>query len=123
MNREIGFTLIELLVCLSIISALFAIALPQYSKYREKAFDLRAETDLRNVALAEEAYFISEEKYLACTDEGCTTLPGVPRLSKGTKLQIALKDDGFTGTSSNSRGSGKVFEWDSLEGGIIEDDS
>jgi len=119
-GRERGFTLIELLVVLGIVSALLAIAIPHYARYRQQAFDLRAAFDLRNVALAEEAYFLESEQYLSCTTDQCQGLPGIVRLSKGVTLAVTATTTGFVGTSTHARGSGKIFRWDSLAGGMAE---
>ena len=120
-NRpEQGFTLIELLVVMGIISALVAIALPRYAAYRANAFDARAEVDLRSVAMAEEAYFLTKEQYLSCAGVSCTQLPGIQKLSDGVQLSIQASDSGFLGTSSHPKGSGKVFTWDSGGGGLQE---
>ncbi|MFN4895646.1 MAG: type IV pilin protein [Pseudomonadota bacterium] len=113
-----GFTLVELLVVMGIISTLIAVALPRYASYRASAFDSRAEMDLRSVAMAEEAYFLENDAYLACAQESCTRLPGIKRLSAGVTLSITASETGFTGTASHPKGSGRVFTWDSEQGGF-----
>ena len=114
-----GFTLIELLVVMGIVSALIAVALPRYSDYRANAFDARAELDLRSVAMAEEAYFLENEKYLSCAAESCSQLPGIQKLSDGVSLTVTASEIGFTAKSSHPKGSGKTFSWDSTKGGMI----
>jgi prepilin-type N-terminal cleavage/methylation domain-containing protein len=113
-----GFTLIELLVVIAIVSALVAVAVPQYSAYKKRAFDVRAQMDLRSVALAEEAYFLDAERYLSCADTGCTVLPGIRALSPGVTLEITATTSGFTGKANHSKGSGKVYTWNSDTGGM-----
>ena len=117
--KEKGFTLIELLVVIAIIGILAAIAIPQFAEYRERGFDARARSDLRNVATAEEAYFVDNEVYFDCADATCTTLPGISALSDGTSLAITSADTAFTGTSTNTRGSGAQYTWDSAQGGFL----
>ena len=115
-----GFTLIELLVVMGILSSLVAIALPKYATYRSHAFDARAELDLRSVAMAEEAYFLEKESYLACANESCLTLPGIQRLSAGVLVNVKITEGGFQATASHPRGSGKSFTWDSNLGGMTQ---
>lgn len=115
-----GFTLVELLVVMGIVSALLAVALPRYASYRANAFDSRAEMDLRSVAMAEEAYFLNNDSYLACSGQSCATLPGIKKLSAGVSLSITTTQTGFQGSASHPRGSGKVFRWDSEQGGLQE---
>lgn len=117
---EQAFTLIELLVSMAIVSILTAVAVPQYQQYRARSFDLRALSDLRNVAIAEEAYFMEFEKYLACKDSACTSLAGVVSLSKGTTLEVSIRDDAFAGVAQNALGTGRSFRWDSDLGGILD---
>jgi prepilin-type N-terminal cleavage/methylation domain-containing protein len=115
-----GFTLIELLIVMSIVSALVAIAIPQYSVYRATAFDTRAELDLRSVAIAEEAYFLQHEEYLSCNNESCTQLPGIKRISAGVLLEVKRQEDGFMATATHPLGTGRIFRWDSEEGGLVQ---
>ena len=57
LKSESGFTLIELLVVVAIIGILAAIAIPQFSAYRKRGYEAQVKSDLRNGAVAEEAYF------------------------------------------------------------------
>jgi prepilin-type N-terminal cleavage/methylation domain-containing protein len=63
MRNEKGFTLIELVVIMAIILALSLIAIPQYIKYKSKAYDATAVSALRNAATAQEAYFQDNQVY------------------------------------------------------------
>lgn len=117
MRHENGFTLIELLVVLAIIGAITAVAIPQYAAYRTRAFDTQAKLDLRNAALAEEAYFLDFENYLSCSDSQCKALPGIVKLTKGVTLKLTATATGFIGEAKHSKGS-KSFQWDSSLGGL-----
>ena len=117
-SNQHGFSLIELLVVMGIVSTLIAVALPRYASYRATAYDSRAELDLRSIAMAEEAYFLENDKYLACSDSSCESLPGIKRLSNGVSLSVTTTETGFKGTSSHPKGTGKTFTWDSEQGGL-----
>lgn len=118
-KSESGFTLIELLVVIAIIGILAAIAIPQFAEYRQRGFDSRAKSDLRNVATAEEAYFVDNEKYKDCNQTNCgSILPGIASLSDGVELSMTGTTSGFTGTSKHPKGTNVTFNWNSNNGGL-----
>ena len=61
-NRK-GFTLIELLIVVAIIGILAAIAIPQFSSYRKKANNSAAQSDMKNLKTAFEAYYADKSAY------------------------------------------------------------
>lgn len=120
--KEKGFTLIELLVVIAIIGILAAIAIPQFAEYRQRGFDARARSDLRNAATAEEAYFVDNETYVPC---GSATCPGLLPGFKGmSDAQVVMDITGdavaFVGTSSHPKGTaGLTYTWNSATGGFV----
>jgi len=120
---EAGFTLIELLVVVAIIGILAAIAIPQFDSYRRRGFDASSRSDLRNAAVAQEAYFVENNQYQTCADAGCIEgqpngLPGLRSLSAGTSLSMNGSATEFTGTSTNANGTGVTYTWQSANGGM-----
>jgi type IV pilus assembly protein PilA len=58
-----GFTLIELLIVVAIIGILAAIAIPQFSAYRAKAYNSAANSDLKNIKTGMEAFMADNQQY------------------------------------------------------------
>jgi len=67
MRNEKGFTLIEVLIVVAIIGVLAAIAIPAYQKYRIKAYDAAAASDLHTVAVHENAFFDEYNQFVGFT--------------------------------------------------------
>lgn len=65
LKKNKGFTLIELMIVIAIIGILAAIAIPQFAKYRRKAYNSAALSDLKNVRTEVEAYYADHDNYPA----------------------------------------------------------
>jgi type IV pilus assembly protein PilA len=66
-NDEGGFTLIELLVVIIIIGILLAIAIPSYLGFRDRAQKSAAQSNIRAIVPAVEAYYSDQGTYATMT--------------------------------------------------------
>ena len=126
LRAEGGFTLIELLVVIAIIGILAAIAIPQFAAYRRRGFVSQVQSDIRNLAVAEEAQFAQNQVYLATTCDSlaavaaCTAaVPGFNRATLGVSAVVALVAGGtFTVTGTHAQCI-DLWTFDSATGSIV----
>src|SRR5512137_833971 len=86
-NNE-GFTLIEVMIVVAIIAILAAIAIPQLSVHRTKSYNTAAVSDLKNAAIAQEAYYVDNRQYT--NDIGrLTTTPYNLNRSQGVNMTVS----------------------------------
>ncbi|MBI5902019.1 MAG: prepilin-type N-terminal cleavage/methylation domain-containing protein [Deltaproteobacteria bacterium] len=123
--RNEGFTLVELLIVVAIIAILAAIAIPQFSLYRQRAFRASMVSDAKNTSSMLEFYFITNQTYVspitsvgpgpatAYLDGAASTFPF--SASTGNTVSIVAAASTYTITVSNSNaGAGKsTLTWTS----------
>ncbi len=117
--RVAGFTLIELLVVIAIIGILAAVAIPQFGSYRRKGFDADAQANVRNMALAQEAYYLENNTYADDPDDlgdfgytqSANITPAVTTGNETTFVVTATVDEGCgddTGVATYDQATGQV---------------
>jgi len=108
MKKNEGFTLIELMIVIAIIGILAAIAIPQFSAYRTRSYNSSAESDLRNAATAQEAYYVDHQTYVSSPQTNLIGSTYGLYTSQNVNLAGDAADQQYTMTSFHSSGN-KTF--------------
>ena len=116
LQSESGFTLIELLVVVAIIGILAAIAIPQFAAYRKRGHEAQVKSDLRNAAVAQEAYFAANSTYL-----GGTMTSGTPagfNATTGVTVVSTVGTNTFQLTAQHTNCASNTWTFSSSSGQI-----
>jgi prepilin-type N-terminal cleavage/methylation domain-containing protein len=106
-RNEGGFTLIELLVVLIIIAVLLAIAVPSYLKFKERAEERAAASNVRSAIPAAEAWYSDNSTYAGMEAPGALT--GIDSGIKVTNVTVTADGNGYCIASThNGEAGGKA---------------
>src|SRR6266511_702901 len=111
-----GFTLVEILVVIAVIGLLVAIAIPQFMTYRSEAIDAEMKSDLRNAAIAIEAYYAKQSVLPASIAE--TAGYGFQSTAGVTVSLVILPPTSYRVTAAKTGGTQPNFTFDSATGSI-----
>jgi Tfp pilus assembly protein PilE len=70
------------MIVIAIIGILAAIAIPQFSAYRQRSYNSAAQSDVRNLATAQEAYYVDNSAYAQSSSKLAGTTYGYMQTAK-----------------------------------------
>jgi len=102
-----GFSFVELLAYMAIAALLVLAAIPQFSNYRNNAYDAIVKDELRNYSLTAEAYRVDSAVYPQTTDViktlGVTVTPRAYS-SEGNNILVCTWDDRWGAVAQSASG-------------------
>ena len=116
LSTKSGFTLVELLTVIAIIGILAAMAIPQFSSYRQRGFEATLRSDLKNAATAQEGYFAQHRDYQHGPLPGAN-MEGYNR-SPNIGMTAVKGANTFTLTATHANCSGIAWVYDSSKATI-----
>ena len=114
---EKGFALIELMVVIAIIGILAAIAIPQFSAYRQRAYISALETDAHSFAVAQHAYYADNDTFCNTSTTLMQDTYGAETSDNTTVAIVSANAVSFTMTFTDTT-HGLVVTYNSTLGGI-----